>query len=204
MLDVKVFTVASEVTEGYQQYIRSASYYNVEVIVEKTTEISHLNEMNKKCFNFFLYRFYSLKIETLGMNEEWLGGHMGSYGGGYKINLLRNALEPYKGDDKKIILFTDRYVSRFDFAFTQFLQAFKNCIEIKSIIHSYDVLFTTTLDVIVHKFKKIDARILFGAEKYIWPDDTLEHLYPVVSKHLPKYLNSGLFMGMFTVLLNTI
>lgn len=48
----------------------------------------------------------------------------------------------------------------------------------------------------MHKFKKIDARILFGAEKFIWPDDTLEHLYPVVSKHLPKYLNSGLFMGM--------
>ena len=47
----------------------------------------------------------------------------------------------------------------------------------------------------MHKFKKINAHILFGAEKYIWPDDTLEHLYPVVSKHLPKYLNSGLFMG---------
>lgn len=66
-------------------------------------------------------------------------------------------------------------------------------------IHSYDVLFTTNLDVIVHKFKKTDARILFGAEKYIWPDDTLEHLYPVVSKHLPKYLNSGLYMGMFFI-----
>lgn len=62
-------------------------------------------------------------------------------------------------------------------------------------LQSYDVLFTTNLDVIVHKFKKIDARILFGAEKYLWPDDTLDHLYPVVSKHLPKYLNSGLFMG---------
>lgn len=50
----------------------------------------------------------------------------------------------------------------------------------------------------------MDARILFGAEKYIWPDETLEHVYPVVSKHLPKYLNSGLFMGMekiFTQLL---
>lgn len=51
----------------------------------------------------------------------------------------------------------------------------------------------------MHKFKKLDARILFGAEKYVWPDDTLEHLYPVVSKHLPKYLNSGLFMGTCTL-----
>lgn len=76
-IDVKVFTVASEKTEGYLRYIRSASYYNVEV-------------------------------ETLGMNKEWLGGKMDSYGGGYKINLLREALEPYKDDDKMIILFTDR------------------------------------------------------------------------------------------------
>lgn len=51
------------------------------------------------------------------------------------------------------------------------------------------------MEVIVHKFKKLNARILFGAEKYIWPDDKLEHMYPTVEKHLPKYLNSGLFMG---------
>lgn len=43
------------------------------------------------------------------MHEEWLGGQMDSYGGGYKINLLRDALEPYKDDEKKIILFTDRW-----------------------------------------------------------------------------------------------
>lgn len=61
--------------------------------------------------------------------------------------------------------------------------------------YSYDVLFTTNIEVILHKFKKLDARILFGAEKHLWPDQTLEHLYPVVSKNLPKYLNSGLFMG---------
>lgn len=42
------------------------------------------------------------------MNEEWLGGQMDSYGGGYKVNLLREALEPFKDDNKKIVLFTDR------------------------------------------------------------------------------------------------
>lgn len=42
------------------------------------------------------------------MHEEWLGGVMDSLGGGYKINLLREALEPYKDDSKKMILFTDR------------------------------------------------------------------------------------------------
>lgn len=54
-----------------------------------------------------ILHIHSLQVETLGMHEEWLGGNMESYGGGYKINLLRNALEPYKNDDKKIILFTD-------------------------------------------------------------------------------------------------
>lgn len=44
------------------------------------------------------------------MNEEWLGGSMDTYGGGYKVNLLRNALEPHKDDDKLIVLFTDRWV----------------------------------------------------------------------------------------------
>lgn len=52
--------------------------------------------------------FYFHKVETLGMHEEWLGGAMDSFGGGYKINLLRTALEPYKNDDQKIVLFTDR------------------------------------------------------------------------------------------------
>lgn len=47
-------------------------------------------------------------METLGLNKEWLGGDMKSFGGGYKINLLRDALEPYKNNDKKLILFTDR------------------------------------------------------------------------------------------------
>lgn len=50
------------------------------------------------------------QVETLGVNEKWLGGNMDSYGGGYKINLLRDALESYKDDNEKIILFTDRYV----------------------------------------------------------------------------------------------
>lgn len=49
-----------------------------------------------------------LQVETLGMHQEWLGGRMDSYGGGYKINLLRQAIEQFRNDDKKIILFTDR------------------------------------------------------------------------------------------------
>lgn len=55
-----------------------------------------------------IFYINSPQVETLGMHEEWQGGQMDSYGGGYKINLLRKALEPYKDDDRKIVLFTDR------------------------------------------------------------------------------------------------
>lgn len=47
----------------------------------------------------------------------------------------------------------------------------------------------------MHKFKKTGARILFGAEHFCWPDQTVEHIYPEVAKHLPRFLNSGLFIG---------
>jgi len=42
------------------------------------------------------------------MNKEWQGGDMNLPGGGYKVNLLREELKPFKSDDKKIIIFTDR------------------------------------------------------------------------------------------------
>lgn len=60
---------------------------------------------------------------------------------------------------------------------------------------SYDVLFASAIDVIVHKFRKTGAKILFGAEYFCWPDQTVEHIYPEVAKHLPRFLNSGLFIG---------
>lgn len=60
---------------------------------------------------------------------------------------------------------------------------------------SYDIVFASTLDVIVHKFRKSGAKILFGAEHFCWPDETVEHIYPEVAKHLPRFLNSGLFIG---------
>lgn len=47
----------------------------------------------------------------------------------------------------------------------------------------------------MHKFKKTGANVLFGAEHFCWPDQTLEHVYPEVAKHLPRFLNSGLFIG---------
>lgn len=42
------------------------------------------------------------------MGKPWEGGDMKFPGGGYKVNLLKTALEKYNDDDTTIILFTDR------------------------------------------------------------------------------------------------
>lgn len=88
-------------------------------------------------------------------------------GGGYKINLLREALKPYKADDDRVVLFTD----------------------------SYDVLFLATLEKIVEKFKTFQASVLFGSEGYCWPDTELKSKYPALEGRGTRFLNSGLIIG---------
>lgn len=108
---------------------------------------------------------FGIKPKVLGMGEKWKGGE-GKPGTGWKINLLKNALEPYKDDKEKIIIFTD----------------------------AYDVIFITNLTAIVEKFKTFDAKILFGAEGICWPKEELASQYPAIKKG-KKYLNSGMYMG---------
>lgn len=128
-------TVASDPTEGYRRYLRSAAEYGI-------------------------------NVKTLGLDEPWKGGDMATPGGGYKVNLLRRALEPYKDTDT-VVLFTD----------------------------SYDVLFLGRMKEILKRFLKFDAGIVFGAEHYCWPDTSLREKYPLVLGRGARFLNSGLFMG---------
>lgn len=103
----------------------------------------------------------------LGLNEPWRGGDMTSVGGGYKINLLKDALKKLSTDDKdKLILFTD----------------------------SYDVIFVNPLKDIIRKFRKLNARVLFSAEQFCWPDTSLESSYPSIDFG-NRFLNSGMFIG---------
>lgn len=55
-------------------------------------------------------------------------------------------------------------------------------------------MFLSDLKAILEEFKKLDARILFGAESACWPDTSLEPLYPV-PKYGKRFLNSGVYMG---------
>ncbi|XP_076299960.1 procollagen lysyl hydroxylase isoform X1 [Lasioglossum baleicum] len=136
--DVLVFTVASNETDGYKRYISSVDTYG-----------------------------FRDNLNVLGMGETWKGGNMkANIGGGYKINLLKKALEDYKDDEEKIMIFTD----------------------------SYDVIFLGGLAEIVDKFKSTNARILFSAEGSCWPDKSLASKYPAAPQG-KRFLNSGGVVG---------
>lgn len=112
-------------------------------------------------------KHYKIPVTTLGMGVSWKGGDMSSLGGGYKLNLLREALRPYKDDSEMIIMFTD----------------------------SYDVIFSTSMEEIIKRFKETDANILISAENLIWPDASLKNEYPPFDGPGGWYLNSGMFIG---------
>lgn len=112
-------------------------------------------------------KHYHIPVTTLGLHEQWRGGDMESIGGGYKLNLLKEALKPHKDNADLIVMFTD----------------------------SYDVIFTAPLEEIINRFKKTEARVLVSAENFCWPDKSLEKQYPKLDGPGGWFLNSGLFIG---------
>ncbi|CAH1960621.1 unnamed protein product [Acanthoscelides obtectus] len=135
--DVLVYTVATEETDGYLRYMDSAKEFGI-------------------------------KPNILGFGQEWKGGKeiRTKPGGGWKINLLKEALQKHKDESDKVVLFTD----------------------------AYDVIFSNNLDEILKNFKATGAKVLFGAEPFCWPNPELAPMYPEV-KDGKRFLNSGLYMG---------
>ncbi|KAG7212693.1 hypothetical protein KM043_012970 [Ampulex compressa] len=135
--DVLIFTVASNETDGFKMFLRSAEVYGMRN-----------------------------NLHVLGLGEAWKGGNMQYAGGGYKVNLLKQALEKYKDDKERIVIVTD----------------------------SYDVIFLNELEEIVDRFLASGARVLFSSETTCWPDRSLASKYPPVARG-KRYLNSGGFIG---------
>ena len=73
-----VVTVATEATDGFNRYVRSADYFQIPVDVLGFGE-----------------------KWTGGNVRQYMGG-------GKKVNLFKNSLKKYQDDDDRIILFTDR------------------------------------------------------------------------------------------------
>ncbi|PSN33660.1 Procollagen-lysine [Blattella germanica] len=79
---------------------------------------------------------------------------------------MKNELIKYKDNTDKIIMFTD----------------------------SYDVVLLSGVEKIIEQFENFDARVLFSAEGFCWPDESLASKYPTVQRG-KRYLNSGGFIG---------
>ncbi|XP_045163177.2 procollagen-lysine,2-oxoglutarate 5-dioxygenase 2-like isoform X2 [Mercenaria mercenaria] len=110
---------------------------------------------------------YDLDTKVFGLGTEWRGGDMTAQGGGHKINILKEELAQYKDREDLILMFTD----------------------------SYDVVITAGASEVLEKFSKLDARVLFSAEGFCWPDSSLANTYPGVKLHEKRFLCSGGFIG---------
>lgn len=49
-----------------------------------------------------------MSYQVIGFGTKWAGGDMRGQGGGFKINLLKEALKSCKDNKDHIIMFTDR------------------------------------------------------------------------------------------------
>lgn len=107
---------------------------------------------------------YKIPNTNIGDGVAWEGGDMTAFGGGHKINLVREHIKTLPDND--LVLFVD----------------------------GYDVFFADNIETITERFLGFNCDILFGAERYCWPDDTLRLLFPETGTP-NRYLNSGVYMG---------
>lgn len=92
-LELLLITIATEKTDGYVRFMRTAERYGYNVRVSITIALL----IENYCF-----------FQTVGMGVEWRGGDMAhNPGGGHKINMLKPVIAEYKEKDM-LIMFTDR------------------------------------------------------------------------------------------------
>ncbi|CAB3404364.1 unnamed protein product [Caenorhabditis bovis] len=112
---------------------------------------------------------FDIDVEVLALGQQWNGGDTRvEAGGGQKIRILSEWIEQHKDKKNTMILFVD----------------------------AYDVVFNARIEAIIAKYIEhfSDKRVVFGAEPFCWPDETLAAEYPLV-EFGKRFLNSGLFMG---------
>jgi procollagen-lysine,2-oxoglutarate 5-dioxygenase len=141
--------------------------------------ISVATDANNQGFQYFInsLKNNNIQYKILGLNTKWKGGIIEEgMGGGQKINLLKAELKTWDTVKLKstLLLFSD----------------------------SYDVINVSNETEIIEKYYSIsNNQILFSAEKYCWPDISLQQYYPN-TKSKYKFLNSGGFIGKAYDILN--
>lgn len=136
------------------------------ILLTVATEVNdHLERFKKSC------EYFGIPYKILGLGEPWVGGEsengvLKTFGGGQKINLLKEELKGWLDMRNHVIMFTD----------------------------SYDVVLLQNPQMILKKFREFERPIVFSAEKTCWPNPSLVDDYPY-SKTKYKFLNSGGFIG---------
>ncbi|KAL4090405.1 hypothetical protein QTP88_025251 [Uroleucon formosanum] len=124
---------------------------------------------NNDGYNRFIdsANLYNIKTKILGLNKPWQGGNMNGVGGGYKLNLYLEALEPYKNNDNIVVLLTD----------------------------AYDVVLLADSTTVLNKFIEFNSSIVISTENSCWPNGKLADQYPTVDQNGYRFINSGGIIG---------
>lgn len=121
-------------------------------------------------------KYFNYTVKVLGLGQEWKGGDVArTVGGGQKVRWLKSELEKHRDREDLVIMFVD----------------------------SYDVIFAGPPVELLTKFLRFDHRVVFAAEGYLWPDQSLEDQYPTVDTG-KQFLNSGGFIGYAATLNNIV
>ena len=107
---------------------------------------------------------HGITLVNLGKGVNWRGTDMSGPGGGQKVNLIKEHISALPDTD--VVMFVD----------------------------GYDVFFTDNLTEIIDRWLGFNTRILFGAEKTCWPNESIANRFPEQPTAY-KYLNSGTFIA---------
>jgi GR25 family glycosyltransferase involved in LPS biosynthesis len=135
------------------------------LITVATEENDQLDRFKKSC------EYFGVPYKILGLGQQWNGGEakngvLQGFGGGQKVNLLKEELKTWETLENHIVMFTD----------------------------SYDVILLQNPAEILNKFRAFTRPVVFSAEKTCWPNPMLEESYPEAMTEY-RFLNSGGFIG---------
>ena len=126
-----------------------------------------------KCAKLFASaNHHGFEFTNLGKNVDWVGGDMTIRGGGQKLRAVNEYIQELPDED--VVFFCD----------------------------AYDVFMVDSLNEMVYRYLEIGHKVLFGAERICWPDESLSDTHKKINqKHFPnldtpyQHLNSGTFIG---------
>jgi hypothetical protein len=111
-------------------------------------------------------QIYGIPFKIIGLGTEWVTDMAKGPGGGQKILILQDALAK-ETNDEKIIIVSD----------------------------TYDAFPVAPQSEILKKFATFSSKVVFSAEYSCWPDASKASEYPMIDETLPRFLNSGGFIG---------